>query len=208
MKWKGIGPGNRSHFDLSSDRMPSPFSVRHDLPLNPILVRIAQDFATKQLGNSYISVHIRSEWVLTKHESNMTHLFECLRELSSRLHVTKEKTGLKNIFLATDFSKFGSKTSRIRPAQEKSEMLFESLDSLLGNHDMFDPNTVGLSDRGSVAIVELSILSAGKKLFLVGGGNFEDWIKDNFEKAGNNVAEKICYKERPEIIRSTNTGIS
>ena len=52
-----------------------------------------------------------------------------------------------------------------------------------------------LSDRGSIAIVEMNILSAGKKLFLVGGGNFEDWIKYQFEKVSDHAAEKICYLE-------------
>jgi len=64
-------------------------------------------------------------------------------------------------------------------------------------HDDSGEIPVDLSDRGSIAIVEMKILSAGKKLFLVGGGNFEDWIKNQFEKVGDNVAEKICYWERP-----------
>ena len=53
-------------------------------------------------------------------------------------------------------------------------MLLKYLHKLLKNPRVFDPRTVNLSDRGSIAIVEMKILSAGKKLFLVGGGNFED----------------------------------
>ena len=105
---------------------------------------------------------------------------------------------MEKIFLATDFTRFGSKSFNVRPAQQKSEILLKYLDKLLENPHAFDPRTVELSDRGSIAIVELNILSAGKKLFLVGGGNFEDWIRDQFEKVGDNVAEKICYWERPE----------
>lgn len=194
--WMGIGHG-RSHFPLPLDRVHVPFSVRHEVPLNRYLLRIAQEFAAKQLGNNYISVHIRSEWVLLRHNSSMSSLFECLRELSSRVQSAKEESGLKKIFLASDFSRFGSKSSSSRLALRESEILFEYLHKLLEDTETFDPNAVGLSDRGSVAIVELSILSAGKKLFLVGGGNFEDWIKDKFEKEGSNVAEKICYRERP-----------
>ena len=104
---------------------------------------------------------------------------------------------MEKIFLATDFSKFGSKSNTIRPAQNNSEMLLKYLHKLLKNPRVFDLRTVNLSDRGSIAIVGMKILSAGKKLFLVGGGNFEDWIKYKFEKVGDNVAEKICYRERP-----------
>jgi len=128
----------------------------------------------------------------------MTYLLDCFRQLSSRIQNAKQTTGLEKIFLATDFSSFGSKSLTVRPAQEKSEMLLKYLEKLLERPHVFDPRTVKLSDRGSIAIVEMNILSAGKKLFLVGGGNFEDWIRDQFEKVGDNVAEKICYWERPE----------
>ena len=196
VKWRGVGIG-RCHFPLSSDKVPSPFSVRHEVPFSRELVQVAQEFAVKHLGNNYISVHIRSEWVLRGHKSNMTYLLECFRQLDSRIQNIKQKTGLEKIFLATDFSKFGSKSYNIRPAQNNSEMLLKYLHTLLKNPHVFDPRTVDLSDRGSIAIVEMKILSAGKKLFLVGGGNFEDWIKYQFEKVGDNVAEKICYRERP-----------
>ncbi|KAJ7390446.1 hypothetical protein OS493_025146 [Desmophyllum pertusum] len=195
--WRGIG-NNRSHFPIPSNKARSPFSIRHEVPFNRDLLRFAHEFATKRLGQNYISVHIRTEWVLHEHGSSMTYLYECLQQLGSRVQVTKEKTGLKKIFLATDFSRFGSKSFTVREAQEKSEILVEYLGRMLGNHETFNPDTVELSDRGSIAIVELSILSAGKKLFLVGGGNFEDWMKNKFEKGGNNIAEKICYRERPE----------
>ena len=196
VSWRGVGTG-RCHFNLSSDKIPSPLSVRPEVPFSRKLVQVAQDYALRQLGNNYISVHIRSEWVLRRHKSNITYLLNCFRQLSSRIQSTKQKTSLEKIFLATDFSTFGSKSYTIRPAREKSEMLHKYLDKMLENHHVFDPRTVELSDRGSIAIVEMNILSAGKKLFLVGGGNFEDWIKDKFEKVSDYAAEKICYRERP-----------
>lgn len=66
---------------LSSDKVPLPFSVRHEVPFSRKLVQAAQEFAVKQLGDSYISVHIRSEWVLSEHDSNMTYLPDCFRQL-------------------------------------------------------------------------------------------------------------------------------
>ena len=68
VEWRGVGNG-RCHFPLSSDKVPSPFSVRHEVPFSLKLLQAAQEFVVKQLGNSYISVHIGSEWVLREHDS-------------------------------------------------------------------------------------------------------------------------------------------
>ena len=204
VEWRGIGIG-RCHFAVSSDKVPSPLSVTPEVPFSHKLVQVAQDYADRQLGNNYISVHIRSEWVLRCHKSNITYLLDCFDQLSSRIHSSKQTTGLEKIFLATDFSTFGSKSYSIRPARDKSEMLHKYLDKLLENPHVFDPGKVELSDRGSIAIVEINILSAGKKLFLVGGGNFEEWIRNRFEMVSDHAAEKICYRERPE--RTTERGV-
>ena len=116
MRWfcqvRGVGIG-RWHFPLSSEKVPSPFSVRHEVPFSRELVQVAQEFAAKHLGNNYISVRIRSEWVLRRHESKMTYLLECFRQLGSRIQNIKHKTGLEKIFLGTDFSRFGSKSYTI-----------------------------------------------------------------------------------------------
>lgn len=121
------------------------------MPFSRRLVQAAQEFPVKQLGNSYISVHIRSEWVLSEHDSNMTCLPDCFRQLSSRIQDAKQKTGLKKIFLATDFSSFGSVSYNVQPAQEKSEMLLKYLDKLLETPHAFDLRTVELSGRGSIS---------------------------------------------------------
>ena len=68
VEWRGVGNG-RCHFPLSSDKVQSPFSVRHEVPFSLKLLQAAQEFVVKQLGNSYISVHICSEWVLREHDS-------------------------------------------------------------------------------------------------------------------------------------------
>ena len=158
VKWRGVGIG-RWHFPLSSEKVPSPFSVRHKVPFSRELVQVAQEFAAKHLGNNYISVHIRSEWVL-RHESKMTYLLECFRQLGSRIQNIKQKTGLEKIFLGTDFSRFGSKSHTIRPAQNNSEMLLKYLHTLLKNPHVFDPRTVNLLvETEGLVTVEMSFIS-------------------------------------------------
>ena len=60
VQWRGIGVG-RTHFPVSSDKVPLPLSVLPEVPFNPKLVQAAQNYADRQLGNNYISVHIRPE---------------------------------------------------------------------------------------------------------------------------------------------------
>ena len=116
----------------------------------------------------------------------------------------KETANVTKIFLATDFTKFGSSSFTVKPAREQSDRLEQLLNNILGHPETFDPSGVDLSDRGSIAIVEMSILTAGKKLFLVGGGSFEDSIKFKFERVHNNVAVKICYRDRKKSVSKQN----
>ena len=194
--WRGIGSG-RTHFFLPSN-IPSPFSIRHEVPISQQLLQLAQEFMYERLGNNFISVHIRSEWVLIRSRgASINHLLECLKQVASKVQEIKRKIRVDKIFLATDFTKTGSGSYTVQLARKKSKLLGDFLDKKLENPETFElPSTVDLSDRGSIAIVEMSILSAGKKLFLVGGGSFEDWMKAKFELVDNNVAVKICYRKR------------
>ena len=194
-EWRGIGSG-RTHFFLPSS-IPLPFSIRHEVPISQQLLQLAQEFMYERLGNNFISVHIRSEWVLIRNRgASVNHLLECLKQLVSKLQEIKRKIRVNKILLATDFTKTGSESYTVQLALNKSKLLGDFLDKKLKNPETFDPSTVELSDRGSIAIVEMSILSAGKKLFLVGGGNFEDWMNAKFELVDNNDAVKICYRKR------------
>ena len=56
VNWKGVG-NERTHFRLPSN-IPSPFSIRHEVPLNRDLLQLAQQFVSKRLANDfYISSH-------------------------------------------------------------------------------------------------------------------------------------------------------
>ena len=59
---------------------------------------------------------------------------------------------------------------------------------------IFQPSAYNLTDHGAVAIVEMNILSSGKRLFLVGGGSFQGWQASIFKKT--NSAQKVkCRNE-------------
>jgi len=203
-EWRGIGYG-RTHFFLPSAIL-SPFSIIDDVPINRDLLQIAKEFVSARLGNDFISVHFRSEWILKVNNANASYLFQCLRQLGAKIQETKDKIGVKKIFLATDFTKFGSKSYGVETAKENSKQLQDMLNKILDNPETFDPDAMNISDGGSAAIVEMMILTAGKKLFLVGGGNFEEWMKIKFEKVDNNVSVKICYHKTAPRPRKSKTG--
>lgn len=190
-QWRGIG-FERTHFSLPSS-IPSPRSVRHKVPISPVLLQIAREFVSNHLGNNFISVHIRSEWILRDNNANSSCLIECAQQLKAKFQVAKSETGANKVFLATDFTKFGSSSYGVKPAQERSKELQEVLYKILENPKTFDPEATGLSDRGSIAIVEMRILTFGKTLFLLGGGKFEKWMESMFQHRNNNTAVEICY---------------
>ena len=92
-------------------------------------------------------------------------MFQCLRQLGAKIQETKDKIGVKTIFLATDFTKFGSKSYGVETAKENSKQLQDMLNKILDNPEAFDPDAMNISDGGSAVIVEMMILTAGKKLF-------------------------------------------
>lgn len=156
-------------------------------------MQIAREFVSNHLGNNFISVHIRSEWILRDNNANSSCLIECAQQLKAKFQVAKSETGANKVFLATDFTKFGSSSYGVKPAQERSKELQEVLYKILENPKTFDPEATGLSDRGSIAIVEMRILTFGKTLFLLGGGKFEKWMESMFQHRNNNTAVEICY---------------
>ena len=63
---------------------------------------------------------------------------------------------------------------------------------------VFEPSTYNLTDRGTVAIVEMNILVSGKHLFVVGGGTFQWWIIKEFLHK-NNIHQRADVKCRSKL---------
>ena len=179
-QWKGSQQRNifRSQFQLkplvkSLMRYPST-----SVFFNPKLLHLAQDFIAKTLGPLFISVHVRAERILTAYK-NFPMVVKCLSNLVTQ--VLKRKKGSKAnmpIFLATDFADYGSWSKSVNPARENAKSLMKILAPL--KPVIFQPSVYNLTDRGTVAIVEMNILVSGKHLSVVGGGQFQYWIVSQF----------------------------
>ena len=180
-QWKGSQQRNifRSQFELKP-LVKSLMQYRSTAVFfNPKLLHLAQDFITKKLGPLFVSVHVRAERILTAYHGNFAMVVKCLSNL------VKQVQGLKRgsrasmpIFLATDFADYGSWSKSVNPARENAESLMKILAPL--NSVMFQPSVYNLTDRGSVAIVEMSIMVSGKHLSVVGGGQFQYWTVSQF----------------------------
>jgi len=179
-QWKGSQKRNifRSQFQLkplvkSLMRYPSTAVF-----FSPKLLHLAQDFIAKNLGPLFVSVHVRAERILTAYK-NFTTVVQCLSNLVTQ--VQRHKKGNMAdipIFLATDFADYGSWSKNVNPARQNAESLMKILAPL--KPVIFEPSVYNLTDRGTVAIVEMHILVSGKHLSVVGGGQFQSWIVSQF----------------------------
>ena len=184
VEWRGNSyPGSsRAQFNFTSI-VVRPLSFRAEDFFSVKLKHIAQDFIARNLRPDFISVHIRAESILY-HGGDIDLVTKCMLELSSRARMMANTFGCK-VYLATDFSEFGSSSRTVVSLKNKAKELIGILAKNL-NPISFQPANYSLSDHGAIAIVEINILAAGKRLFVLGGGSFQAWIVEQFLKQNNN----------------------
>ena len=195
--WRGSSNRRsfRAQFELSKI---VPDGMRfHDAAMffSSRLLQIARDFIGKYLGPFFVSAHIRSEKMLTFGITfnNSVAVKKCISNLTSQVQRYKNASRAPiPLFLATDFADYGSMSGRAILARENAKSLMSILAPL--NPITFNPSTYNLTDHGAVAIVEMKILSSGKRLFVVGGGSFQGWLASNFHKNNTDQHAK-CRNE-------------
>ena len=185
IEWRGNDESRkepRAHFNLTSSLIkPLTFKDVDTNFFNVKLKFIAEHFIEQNLRPDYISIHLRAEAVL--HVQSMDFLKQCISELSERAQIVAGSLSLK-VFLSTDFSKHGS-DSRSGHLRNEAASIMELLTKKLIQTVTFDPTDYALTDNGAIAIVETNILAAGRRLFLLGGGSFQAWIKNMFLTKNN-----------------------
>ena len=168
VQWKGIGPG-RSHFALSRTSVLRPSDLQHNVQL----LDLARTFIeTSGLRKSFISVHVRAERHIFRRGMNITR--QCFQKLAARVQKLKAKYNW-NVYLSTDMVDYGSDTLIRDVSKAKRLSLFRQLNGMLG-YPVTLSHIEGLYDTGAIAIIEMHILAAGKKLVTLGGGNYQEWI--------------------------------
>jgi len=195
-QWRGSNTKRsyRAQFKLSPNVTKRLHSDEAAIFFNSKLLHVARDFITKNLGPLFISVHIRAEKILKdgRHIESMATVRKCISSLTARVQsYNNVSTAPVPVFLASDFADFGSSSLGANTPREKSESLMNILAPL--KPTVFQPSTYNLTDRGTVAIVEMNILVSGKRLFVVGGGTFQRWIVKQFLH-NNNIDQRSQVK--------------
>ena len=195
-QWKGNSKDRtyRAQFDLKS--VVNRVLSHHDtnVLLSPKLLDIARDFIAQNLGSLFISVHIRAEKILKK-QGGLSLCKKCIQSLTAHVQKIMYVKALP-VFLATDFSEFGSSSYTLAKVAHKiAPSLMEILSPLKAI--TFQPSKYKLSDRGVVATEEMNILASGGDLVVLGGGSFQGWIISQFLYKNGHDRAKVehiaCY---------------
>ena len=149
----------------------------------------------KSLGPFFVSAHIRAEKMLTFGNTfnNSEVVKKCISNLTTRVQRYQNASRAPiPLFLATDFGDYGSLSRGAVLVRENAKSLMNILAPL--KPITFQPSDFNLTDHGAVAIVEMSILLSGKRLFVVGGGSFQAWQAslDENVKCRNELCNTLC----------------
>ena len=189
LEWRGTSKTvpYRTHFNIALE-VGDVMSYRDtNVFFSSKLLYIARDFIAKNLAPDFISVHIRTEQLLSTGKS-LSDVRRCLSKLRIQIQaITQVATVHTPVFLATDFTEFGSSSKKGVAARKHAKSLMKILVPL--KPVVFQPSEYKVADKGAVAIVEMNILSSGKRLVVVGGGTFQYWIITQF--LNNNEQRKV-----------------
>ena len=159
---------------------------------NAKLLEVVVDFINKTLGSNYISLHIRTEQILRRSNGNFTTLVNCIKKQASLIkNIRARHPNYNKLFVAVDFTAFGSQSKWAREARSRASLLLKHLNELFDNMVFLQPQFYNIKDKGAVAIVEMAVLVSGKQLFLTGAGSFEYTIKALFIKRSPFSDDKV-----------------
>lgn len=185
VQWRGTGE-DRVHFPLDPS-ITQPLRPS-DLEFNHRLVELARNFVKNKFRGEFIGIHVRSERHIERKGVNVTK--RCMLKLATRVQETRDAYGIKQVFLASDLTDYGSDTLMNYAGTNYRSSLEIFLHKVLNHPETFEPNGI-LYDTGAAAIVEMNILSMATRLFTLGGGNFQEWAVTIFRKRHNNEQTRV-----------------
>ena len=130
VEWRGNGSGpDRANFPLPPTIHRPLFPVDISF-FNETLLDVAHNFSSKALGLEFMSVHLRTEGILL--HGSIPMVVNCLKELAARIQqeqdrYQKEGKAMRNVFVAADFSPFGSRSRSVSAARKNSKLLIDEL---------------------------------------------------------------------------------
>ena len=130
-QWRGNGTGlNDRPFFLLPNSIYYSLSKFH-LSFNDKLLEIADEFINKTLGSNYISLHMRTEGILKRSDGNFTTLVNCIKKQASLVkNIRARHPDYDKLFVAADFTAFGSQSPWVSEARSRASWLLKHLHEL------------------------------------------------------------------------------
>ena len=201
--WRGNGDTFRARFKETHLKLwTRDFFL--SLKPSPAVMTEVEKFQRKFLGGQkYIGVQIRGEHVAIVH--GLARLKQCIHLLGYVLRSLKGQFNVHNVFVATDMSKFGSKSWK--DSVKRDTITDETLPKL---QDLVLSVTNGVTfeqaadngkplDRGLVALIEVSLISQAQSLLTIGYSSFHEWATSKFLEFHRHVSPttwslvKLCF---------------
>ena len=181
--WRGIGGGKyRSYFTENNLNFPHT-AIHHALkPSLPIQNEVSR-FRKEFLPNPFIAVYVRAELVLLPHQYNMEVLKDCIDVVIEVVDALKTISGISHVYVASDMSKQGSKSlvkyvARAKLDHNPFPEIFTSLVSRTGGvFYNYNASTSEITDRGAVALVDLTILKQAQYLVTAGQEDMSSFVR-------------------------------
>ncbi|XP_028418670.1 uncharacterized protein LOC114544156 [Dendronephthya gigantea] len=186
--WRGIGGGvYRSYFTENDLRFPH-YEIHFALkPSEPVQQEVAR-FRKRFLPDRFITVYVRSEFILKPHGFNFEFLKKCIDVIVDVANALKAMSGISHVFVASDMSKYGSAvlSNYANKAKEKNPFpdIYKSLISRVGG-TVYNYNATSsfVTERDSIALVDLTLLTQAQYLVTAGDetmSSFVRWVAGKF----------------------------
>jgi hypothetical protein len=176
--WRGIGSSFRTRFSEKHLKFHAK-DIQFALKPSGDILKEANRFR-RVLYGPYIAVHFRGTKVFSAH--NFFRIQSCLRVLHELLKVLKAVSGITQVLIASDMSRFGSGAWGSLLKEPKEHQTLRELHSFLitSTGGIEYKPTADDVDRGVVALVEMTLLTRATHLITVGKGSFQEWVKAKF----------------------------
>lgn len=200
--WRGIGDSFRSRFKETGFRLRSS-NFFHSLKPSPLVIETVENFRRLYLGSRYLAVHIRGEHIAIAH--GIAPLKQCIHFMGYVLKRMKNFYDIHKVFVATDMSKYGSKSwksdVKLDVVTEETLKTLQELALNTTNGISFDmyADKEGSVDRGLVALIEVNLVAQAQGLLTIGYSSFHHWLSTKFLDFHRNDPErdwsflKICF---------------
>jgi hypothetical protein len=182
--WRGIGDTYRARFKETRSKLYTRDFFLSLKPSQAVMTEV-EKFQRKFLdGQKYIGVQIRGERVAILR--GVAQLEQCIHLLGYVLKLIKGFYNVDKVYVATDMSKFGSKSWK--DSVKRDTITDETLRKL---QDLVLSVTNGVTfeqaadngeafDRGFVALVEVMLISRAQSLLTIGYSSFHEWTTSKF----------------------------